>query len=116
MTFAGSLENVNSAISSVTCRGEPNYHGDDTITITVTDLGSTGLGGRLTTREDVPITVAPVSDLPMISDVPDQLIQKDEPLAPIPFSIKRHGIDDRYAGFLNHFTKPVADARHTYSA
>ena len=57
MTFSGTLQAVNAAIDSVTYTPEAGFLGEDTLRIVADDQGHTGLGGRLVTRDEIPITV-----------------------------------------------------------
>ena len=67
MAFRGSLSAVNSALASLIYRGSSSYHGSDTLSISVNDLGNSGDGGPLTDSRTVAITVTPVNDAPTIS-------------------------------------------------
>ena len=69
MTFTGTATNINAALNGVTYRGNANFNGGDTLTITTNDNGNTGsdpgTSGTGTTEEDqdtVAITVSAVND------------------------------------------------------
>ena len=70
MTFEGTLNAINAALAVVTYRGAENFNGDETITLTVNDLGEQGLGGPLVVESSVAVTVAPVNDPPVAVDDP----------------------------------------------
>jgi hypothetical protein len=59
MTFTGTVAAVNAALASVTYRGDLNYNGADTLTMTSSDQGFTGSGGTKTDTDTVAITLAP---------------------------------------------------------
>ncbi len=59
MSFKGTLTNLNQALSSLVYRGNPNFTGNDSITLTVNDRGNTGSGGALSDTDAIAITVAP---------------------------------------------------------
>ncbi|TXI59724.1 MAG: DUF4347 domain-containing protein, partial [Limnohabitans sp.] len=66
MTIQGSLTSVNTAIATLVYEADANYHGQDTLTVLVNDLGNVGTGGALTDQETVSITVTPVNDAPIV--------------------------------------------------
>ncbi|MGE3271101.1 MAG: hypothetical protein AB7P40_20280, partial [Chloroflexota bacterium] len=67
IVFTGTLSNVNSALATVVYRGDPDYNGSDTITITANDQGATGIGGPLQDAKTIAVTVNPVNDGPVIT-------------------------------------------------
>lgn len=68
---------------SLTFKSSPNAHGTALITVTVDDAG---LVNNITTTS-FSVLVNPVNDAPIISAIPDQLIDQDTTMAAIPFSI-----------------------------
>ncbi len=69
VTFTGSQSAINSALNGLTYQGLNQYHGSDTLTITVNDQGNTGtFGGPLSTSRGVSITVRPVNDVPTVAN------------------------------------------------
>ncbi|MGF1498799.1 MAG: tandem-95 repeat protein [Elainellaceae cyanobacterium] len=54
----GTLETINTALSSLIYRSNQNFTGNDTVTVTVTDQGATGAGGALSDTKTVPISVS----------------------------------------------------------
>src|SRR5262249_31346434 len=66
---------------TVTLRPLTNANGAATITLTVAD----GDGGQTTTSFN--LLVNPVNDLPVISNVANQTINEDTPLAPVSFTV-----------------------------
>lgn len=64
MTFTGTLANVNAALSNMRFLSDANYHGDAIISMEVSDLGASGVGGVLKDSDVISITVAPVNDPP----------------------------------------------------
>jgi len=60
-----------------------NAVGMATITVTVDDGGAT----NRTVSRQFTVTLRPVNDLPMISDIADRVTDEDTPVGPIPFTI-----------------------------
>ena len=67
LEFSGLVAEVNAALASVTYRGTEN----DTIVITVSDLGNSGSGGALTDVATIAVTVIPPNTAPTTSGIPD---------------------------------------------
>ena len=65
MVFSGSLTDVNAALNSVTYRGGSNYAGHDTLLLSVSDQGGSGVGGAKVDAQSVAIVLAPVQDTPV---------------------------------------------------
>jgi Ca2+-binding RTX toxin-like protein len=56
---------VNKAFRGLIYEPDPNFFGNDTLSIQVDDQGSTGAGGPLTDSTTIAITVDPVDDIPV---------------------------------------------------
>ena len=84
MTFTGSLTNVSSALAMVTYRGNSDYNGPDTLNVSVSDQGFTGLGGALGDSGTVGLTVDPINDTPSFTAGPDQAVNEDPGLQTVP--------------------------------
>ncbi|NBX18905.1 MAG: hypothetical protein EBR09_16255, partial [Proteobacteria bacterium] len=69
MSFSGSQASLNSALSVVVFRGNSNFNGTSALTITTSDLGSTGDGGILTDSDTALIQVTAVNDTPTLTNV-----------------------------------------------
>ncbi|BDI15142.1 hypothetical protein ANSO36C_09440 [Nostoc cf. commune SO-36] len=69
--FQGKIADVNIGLKSLVYRGNLNANGNDTLTVTASDLGNAGIGGILTDTERVQITINPVNEEP-INTVPTQ--------------------------------------------
>ncbi|MBW4598226.1 MAG: DUF4114 domain-containing protein [Calothrix sp. FI2-JRJ7] len=80
VSFAGKQADINKALASLTYRGDTNFHGSDTLTITTSDKGNTGSGGILTDTDEVSITVTPVNDAPVNSLPGQQNVDEDKNL------------------------------------
>ncbi|SCA62932.1 hypothetical protein SCG7109_AF_00140 [Chlamydiales bacterium SCGC AG-110-M15] len=81
MSFEGSLSDVNAAIATLLYISDENYHGDDTLHISVDDKGNTGLGGALTDNKDflfsvITVNNAPDLDVTQVSDL--SALQEDD--------------------------------------
>ncbi|HWI64816.1 MAG TPA: tandem-95 repeat protein [Symbiobacteriaceae bacterium] len=77
MQFTGTLANVNAALATLTYRGEANYNGADTLSVTVSDQGNTGSGGTLTASGSTAITVTDVNDVPSFDKGANQTVAED---------------------------------------
>ncbi len=64
VSFSGTVPDINAALASLTYRGEADYTGGDTLTMTVSDQGNTGAGGALTDSTMVALSLAGVNDAP----------------------------------------------------
>jgi hypothetical protein len=67
VTLTGQLTAVNNALSSLVYRGLLNFNGPDTISIAVTDQGSTGPGGIQTNTKTIDLIVNPINDAPTLT-------------------------------------------------
>ena len=76
LTFTGSQSDVNTALDGLRYDGLPNFSGNGSLDIFVSDMGNTGSGGTLTDNVVVPITVAGVNDAPLIVAPAGQSIQE----------------------------------------
>lgn len=65
MAFTGSQAAVNAALATLSYRGNADFNGTDTLTITTNDQGFTGAGGALSDSDTVTITVNAVNDAPV---------------------------------------------------
>jgi Domain of unknown function (DUF4347)/Cadherin-like/Domain of unknown function (DUF4114) len=80
ITFTGKVEDINKALEGLNYRGNKNYNGQDTLTITTDDLGNTGKSTQttLSKTDNFNIKVIPVNDPPANTEVPDaQSINED---------------------------------------
>jgi hypothetical protein len=70
VTVQGSLVDITAVLNGgITYTPTANYHGADTLTVTVNDLGNTGeLGGAQQTTTALSLTVTPVNDTPTVAD------------------------------------------------
>ncbi|MBT9555929.1 MAG: tandem-95 repeat protein [Myxococcales bacterium] len=64
LIFTGSVTAVNAALATLTYTADPDFNGEDTIRVRVSDLGNTGVGGPLVAKALVAVTVRAVADLP----------------------------------------------------
>lgn len=64
MTFTGTLDNVNAALSGMTYSPRANFNGAEALWITADDQGNSGLGTALTDTRTVNITVTATNDAP----------------------------------------------------
>lgn len=61
----GSLANLQAAIDGLAYRGQQDYNGSDTLTVTFDDLGNAGDGGAKSVTQTVALTVNAVNDNPV---------------------------------------------------
>ncbi|MBW4468975.1 MAG: pre-peptidase C-terminal domain-containing protein [Stenomitos rutilans HA7619-LM2] len=81
VTLTGQLTAVNNALSSLTYRGLANFNGPDTVTIGVTDQGSTGAGGPKTDAKTIDLIVNPINDAPTLTVPGAQTVLEDTALS-----------------------------------
>ncbi|PSJ38530.1 calcium-binding protein [Allosphingosinicella deserti] len=63
MTFRGSANAINAALDGLVFHGTPGYRGQAGLYVRSSDLGGSGLGGTLTDKDVVAITLRPKGDL-----------------------------------------------------
>ncbi|MCP1600872.1 T1SS-143 domain-containing protein [Aeromonas caviae] len=79
--LTGTLADLNALLSGgVTYQGDPDFHGNDALTMVTDDRGNTGSGGALSDTDVLPILVQPVNDAP-VNQLPTtpQVAQEDQP-------------------------------------
>ena len=82
LTVTGTKAALNAALASLTYTPTGNYHGSDTLSVTVNDLGNTGSGGAQLDSRTIPLTVTPLNDRPTTtSDVVLPPLSEDLPAA-----------------------------------
>jgi len=62
ITFSGQLADVNAALAALSYRGNANFFGSDSITVTVSDQG--GGGAPLSDSRVIAVDVSPINDAP----------------------------------------------------
>ncbi len=67
MLFEGTLAEVNAALNGLVYRGDPDFAGADSVFVFVDDRGVAGPGGILSASGNIPITVDPVNDPPVVT-------------------------------------------------
>ncbi len=83
VTMSGTLAQINTTManaSGLVYLGDPQFNGTDTLTMTVNDLGNTGLGGPRTDQAVIPIVISAVNDAPLNSVPGQQTTNEDTPL------------------------------------
>ncbi|WP_439842111.1 retention module-containing protein [Aeromonas taiwanensis] len=81
VVLTGTLADLNVLLSGgVTYQGNPDFHGNDALTMVTDDRGNTGSGGALSDTDVLPILVQPVNDAP-VNQLPTtpQVAQEDQP-------------------------------------
>nr|WP_236754675.1 type I secretion protein [Aeromonas caviae] len=81
VVLTGTLADLNALLSGgVTYQGDPDFHGNDALTMVTEDRGNTGSGGALSDTDVLPILVQPVNDAP-VNQLPTtpQVAQEDQP-------------------------------------
>ena len=68
MIFTGTAAAIDTALGTLSYRGELNDSGGDTLTIQASDRGHSGAGGEKTRIARVAITIDPVADPPQVGD------------------------------------------------
>ena len=79
LKFRAFEEEVKEATNYIVYTPEDNYNGDDMITIDVSDMGYTGIGGELNTSITIPMKIRAVNTPPIIDYFEDTItIEEDE--------------------------------------
>ncbi len=66
VVLTGTLADLNALLAGgVTYQGDPDFHGNDALTMVTDDRGNTGSGGALSDTDVLPIEVQPVNDAPI---------------------------------------------------
>ena len=81
ITVEGNQSDINNALQGLTYRGNEDFNGEDTLTITTQDLGNTGTPGELTKKDTVKIQVSAVNDAPVNRIPQNQTVDEDTDLA-----------------------------------
>ena len=66
MAFNGLPGDLNAAMNGLVYQGDANYSGEDTLSITTSDMGNTGAVGVMVDADSVSITVNNINDLPVL--------------------------------------------------
>jgi hypothetical protein len=67
MTFSGTVAAINTALNGLIYRGNLNFNGPDSLSITTNDNGNTGSGGALSDTDSFTINVTAVNDAPVVT-------------------------------------------------
>jgi trimeric autotransporter adhesin len=67
ISFAGSVAEVNAALSGLRYQGNANFNGSDSLTLVVNDQGNSGSGGALQSSAVVALQVSAVNDAPLVA-------------------------------------------------
>ncbi|MDO6498489.1 retention module-containing protein [Photobacterium sanguinicancri] len=68
LQITGQIDAINSALAvGLSYQGNPDFHGNDTLTVLTNDNGNTGTPGPLTDTKTVDITVQPKPDIPTLT-------------------------------------------------
>lgn len=67
LNIRGKPDAINAALAGLSYTGNPEFSGEDRLTVMVDDLGNTGTGGRLRANMSIPVTVAAVNDPPQLT-------------------------------------------------
>jgi hypothetical protein len=62
--FVSTMALANSALARLFYQGDNDWHGIDSVTITVSDMGYTGMGGPKMSSRSIPLIIRPVNDPP----------------------------------------------------
>ncbi|MEZ8741525.1 retention module-containing protein [Photobacterium swingsii] len=68
LQITGQIDAINTALAvGLSYQGNPDFHGNDTLTVFTNDNGNTGIPGPLTDTKTVDITVQPKPDIPTLT-------------------------------------------------
>lgn len=76
-SFRGPQAVTNFVLQSLIYRSNNGFRGSDTVNITVSDGGNTGLGGPLSASGIISLSVAPVNDAPVLTAPTAQTVLED---------------------------------------
>ncbi len=93
MSFEGTIDAINAALTTVTYSPDLNHNGPETIGVTVDDLGGVGLGGAMTTAATLDVFVTPVNDAPVALDDPFFATRKATALILSQFALMKNDYD-----------------------
>ncbi|MBF2026024.1 MAG: tandem-95 repeat protein [Oscillatoriales cyanobacterium C42_A2020_001] len=82
IAFRGGQDVTNFVLQSLIYRSDNNFRGTDTISVTISDGGNTGLGGALSDAGVITLSVAPVNEPPVLT-VPPALTVREDVSSPI---------------------------------
>ena len=77
VAFSGTLSDINAALSGLSYRGNLNFNGSDTLTLTANDQGNTGSGPIGIDNRTLVLTVTAVNDAPVINVPGSQTVDED---------------------------------------
>ncbi len=77
MTFSGSVADLNAALATLVYQGQLDFHGTDTLSVHVSDLGNTGAGGPLIDSGSLDIVVQAINDTPTSNGIDDFSVKED---------------------------------------
>ncbi len=77
LSMTGTLAALEAALDGLVYRGNLNFNGDDTLSISVDDQGNSGTGGAGTDSETLDITVDAVNNPPQLALPGAQIINED---------------------------------------
>lgn len=69
MTFTGTLAAINTALNGLSFQPPPDASGSSELSLITNDQGNTGVGGPFSDTDTVAITINPVNDAPVISNL-----------------------------------------------
>lgn len=67
LTFSGTLDAVNAALATLRYRGAPDWSGEDSVEVLVSDGGGGGSGGVRVAIAAIAVRVEPVNDAPVLT-------------------------------------------------
>ncbi|HIF9181107.1 TPA: DUF5801 repeats-in-toxin domain-containing protein [Photobacterium damselae] len=78
LVITGNIDDINDLLSNgIEYQPEPDFNGEDSMSVTVDDLGNSGAGGALTDSGQVDIVVNPVNDAPE-NTVPNEVVAQED--------------------------------------
>lgn len=80
LVLRGTVAEINAVLLGLRYSPDANYNGTDSISVAVTDLGNTGLGGALTDSKSIDLTINAINDAPVNTVPAAQTILEDQTL------------------------------------
>ncbi|MFO0751249.1 MAG: Ig-like domain-containing protein [Myxococcota bacterium] len=78
VALTGRIDAMNAALATLAYAGDRDYVGADIVTVTIDDLGNSGVGGELSASAPIAVEVTPVDDAPSLAALADQTLTDPE--------------------------------------
>jgi Domain of unknown function (DUF4394)/Bacterial Ig domain/FG-GAP-like repeat/FG-GAP repeat len=80
MVFTGTIADINAALNGLSYKGDQDFNGLDSLSISINDQGHNGSGGSMSASDSFDIEVSTVNDPPVNTVPGDQTVNEDTAL------------------------------------